>query len=108
MLADLDDRLGESIQRGRGQAGSIAGPLILGDRVQEETVLVTIADLSRLAPLQRDHISQARFEDRLAAGALVTGGGCLDEGQQGTPGIDHGTGDYMSFSWNPGDSGKFL
>ena len=108
MLADLDDRLGESVERGRGQAGSIAGPLILGDRVQEEAVLITIADLCRLAPLQRDHVSQARFEDRAAAGALVIGGGFLNEGQQATPGINHGTGYYTSFSWNPGDSGKLL
>ena len=108
MLADLDDRLGQPVQRGRGQSGGIAGPLILGDGVQEETLLVTIADLGRLAPLQRDHVSQARLAARLPRGLLVTGGGHLDEGQQATPGINHGTGDYTSFSRNPGDSGKFL
>ena len=36
MLADLEDRLGQAVQRGRRQARSVTGPLVLGDRIEEE------------------------------------------------------------------------
>ena len=49
MLADLQDRLGQPVQRRRRQAGCITGPLVLGNRVEEEALLVALAAHDRAA-----------------------------------------------------------
>jgi hypothetical protein len=46
----------------RRQARSVAGPLVLGDRANEETLLVALADRGVHAPLQRDDIGQTTFK----------------------------------------------
>src|ERR1019366_6010501 len=56
MLADLDHRLGQPVQRRRRQARRVPGPLILRQGVQEEGLLIAVADLRGLAPLQGHYI----------------------------------------------------
>jgi hypothetical protein len=107
MLADLDDRLGQPVQGGRSQPGGIPGPLVLGDGVQEEALLVAFADLGSLAPLQRDDVRQAPLAGRESRIVLLAGHGQLHHGQQATSGINHGTEDYTNNSRNPDDTGRF-
>ena len=109
MLADLDDRLGQPVQRGRSQSGGIAGPLVLGDGVQEEAFLVAFTDLGSLAPLQRDHVGQVLLTGHESRNVLLAvGNGQLHHRQHTTPGISHETEDYTNISRNPGDTGRFL
>jgi hypothetical protein len=90
MLADLDDRLDQPVQRGLRQPGGVAGPLVLGDGVQEEAFLIALADLGGLSPLQRDDIGQARLSGRWHRIAeFAVGTGRRHHGQQATTGISH-------------------
>lgn len=93
MLADLDDRLDQAVQGSLRQPGGVAGPLLLGDDVEEEVFLIAIAEVGGLAPLHRDDVGRARLdghEPRLML-LLAAGTGNRHHGQQATPGFSHGT-----------------
>ena len=91
MLADLDNRLDQPVQRGLRQPGGVAGPLVLGDGVQEEAFLVARAELGGPAPLQRDDVGQARLAGRGKRIVMFAAGtGHRHHGQQTTSGIAHG------------------
>jgi hypothetical protein len=109
VLTDLQHRLGQPVQRGRRQPCGVPRPLVLGQGVEEEALLVTVTDLGCLAPLQRGDVRQARLKTQVR-GELVlrVAGDRLHDGQQTTPGINHESEDYTSTSRNPGNSGRIL
>src|SRR5712691_8457473 len=108
VLANLENRLGQPVQRGRRQARGVPGPLVLSNGVQEEALLIAVADHGVLAPLQREHVSQARLEGGLLAGIFAPGNERLNQGQHRTPGISHEPADYTNLSRIPGSTRGIL
>ena len=109
MLAELHDRPHQPVQGAGGQPGDIPRPLVLGQGVHEEPVLVVGGDLGGPPALQGDDIRQTRLDRQLRSQlAAVRFGPRWDEGQRTTPGIHHGAADYTSNSQIPNRTGRIL
>ncbi|HZD74246.1 MAG TPA: hypothetical protein VE776_10255 [Actinomycetota bacterium] len=110
VLAQLHHRPDQPVQGAGGQPGDVPRPLVLGQRVDEEAVLVAGGDLGGSSALQGDDIGQTRLARQLRGqlAPVWLDGRRGDEGQRTTLGIRHGAADYTTNSQIPNRTPRIL
>jgi hypothetical protein len=102
VLADLNNRLGQAVQRSRCQPRRIAGPLVLRQRVDEETLLVLCRQPRLPAPLEGNDVGQPGLDRRSGSVQLRRRGRRrTDQRQYTTFGIQHEPAHYSDHSQIP-------
>ena len=97
VLADLDHRADQPVQRRRSQSRDITCPLVLNQRVEEEAPLIRSGHPRRRATLHRHDVCQPRLNQRTVGGFVVGRDAPArherHERQRATPGIGHSLAD---------------